>query len=96
MDETTKQKLVEIINKNERLQEYGLDEDYAQDFVETADTVEDFKTGAHSWANDRSCPVDANDGVYHLQNHQYVKGDERNDLFIIDLGDKRYAYKFKG
>lgn len=93
MDNATKAKIIEIINKNKRLQDYSIDEDYAEDFVETADTVDDFKNNAYAWSNSPLEPSDAGDGVCHLQNHQYQKGDTRGDLFIIDLGDKRYAYK---
>ena len=35
-DEKTRAKLAEIINKNERLQDFGVDEDYIDLFVETS------------------------------------------------------------
>lgn len=67
-------------------------EDVIDQFVETADTVDDIRNNAYYYKNDHDSYQ--GDGLTILENHQYFKGDARKTLFIIDLGEKRYVYGY--
>lgn len=89
--EEVKHKLLEVLNAWDP-HYLGDWEDVIDEFAQTRDTVDDFKAGAYSWRN--SAPVDQGGGLYILENHQFQKGDERKTLFIVDLGDYRYAFSY--
>ena len=65
------------------------------DLVRTAETLEDFKVSAQTWAECK----EIFDGEYHghpaidFGGVQVNPGQPRHALTVIDFGDVRYAYK---
>lgn len=65
------------------------------DLVKTAETLDDFKVSAQTWAECKGISDETYNGFSAVEFDavQVNPGQQRHALTVIDFGDTRYAYK---
>ena len=92
INETTLQKLHDLTKSELYDAEYG---DFVYETVETRDTLDDFKSNCGKWAECNK-PFKGSLGEFPYigwSNVQARKGDMRNPIPILDLGDCRISFR---
>ena len=63
-----------------------------ENIVFTNDTIEDFKSARQAY-NEFGQTAKNTDALYEMKNVQCLKGDQRKDVTVLDLGSVRVACK---
>lgn len=71
-----------------------VDESDVEDMAVTRDTIEQFVANRAEWAERGSVKVQTPTALF-VANAQVRKGQERKDIFIVDLGDVRIVHDRK-
>lgn len=63
------------------------------DITITNDTIEDFQAARSRW-NDQGKRVESPDGTLVVRQAQAAKGQQREDIYVVDFGDVRLVWKW--